>query len=188
VYVLEDTTPLKQQTTSNDDIVFWARESVGTEAPTLDPLVITVGVGPATVKRVLIDCGASCNILFKKTFNQMKILKANVQASSQKIMGFTGEPKQPVGVIELLVEIGEGKRRVVQKQLFVIIDESSAYNAFLGRPALAAFKIILAPWSLTMKFPTNNGVGVVKGDQMLAENAILLSSENLRRERRPKMR
>ena len=95
----------------------------------------------------------------------MKIPKTDVQSSSQKIMGFTGEPKQPVGTIELFVEIGEGQRRVTQKQLFVIIDEPSAYNAFLGRPALAAFRIVLVPWNLTMKFPTDNGVGVLKGDQ-----------------------
>jgi len=68
------------------------------------------------VKKVLIDCGASCNILFKKTFDRMKIPKENVQASSQKIMGFIGEPKQPVGTIELFVEISEGERKVVQKQ------------------------------------------------------------------------
>jgi len=165
VYSLEDATPLKQQRTCHDDIVFRARDSMGVEAPTLDPMVITVGIGPATVKRVLIDCGSSCNILLRKTFDQMKILMSNVQASSQRIVGFTGEPKQSIGTIELMVELGEGMRKVVQKQMFVIVDEVSAYNAFLGRPTLAAFKIILAPWCLTMKFPTECGVGVVKGDQ-----------------------
>jgi len=109
---LEDAIPLKQQKTSNDDIIFRARDSTGTEAPTLDPMVITAGIGPAIVKWVLIDCGASCNILFKKTFDQMKIPKANVQASSQKIMGFTGEPKQPMGTIEHFVKIGEGQRKL----------------------------------------------------------------------------
>jgi len=57
VYVLEDTIPLKQQKTSNDDIIFRARDLTGTEAPTLDPLVITAGIGPAIVKRVQIDYG-----------------------------------------------------------------------------------------------------------------------------------
>ena len=139
VFMLEDDIPLKFRKTSNDDIVFRTRDSTGIEAPTLDPLVVTADIGPALVKRVLIDCGASCNILFKKTFDKMKIPKADVQPSVQKIMGFAGEPKLPFGTTELLVEIGEGRRRVAQKQLFVIVDEPSAYNAFLGRPALAAF-------------------------------------------------
>jgi len=66
----------------------------------------------------------------------------------------------------------------------VIIDEPSAYNAFLGRPALVAFKIILAPWSLTMKFPTHNGVGVVKRDQNAGRKCYLIElRESKKREK-----
>lgn len=41
-----------------------------------------------------------------------------------------------------------------------------AYNAFLGRPALAKFRVAIAPWFLTRKFPIENNVGIVQGDQM----------------------
>ena len=108
VFVLEDAAPLKQQKTFNDDIIFSSKDSMGVEAPTIDPLVISAGIGPATVKRVLVDCGASCNILFKKTFDQMKIPMDDVQASSLKIAAFTGEPKQPIGTIDLFIELGKG--------------------------------------------------------------------------------
>ena len=145
MFFLENDAPLKQQKTSTDDIVFSARDSLGIEAPTIDPLVISAGIGPATVRRVLVDCGASCNILFKKTFDQMKIPMADVQASSLKIAGFAGEPKQPIGTIDLFVKLGKGLRKVARKQTFIIVEEFSAYNAFLGRPTLAAFKAILAP-------------------------------------------
>ena len=57
--------------------------------------------------------------------------------------------------------------------MFVIVDEMSAYNAFLGRPALAAFKVYLAPWCLLMKFPTDRGVRIVKGDQSTARECYL---------------
>ena len=95
--------------------MFSTRDSLGIEAPTIDPLVISAGIGPATVRRVLVDCGASCNILFKKTFDQMKIPMADVQASLLKIAGFAGEPKQPIGTIDLFVELGKGLRKVVRK-------------------------------------------------------------------------
>jgi len=76
------------------------------------------------------------------------------------------------------------KEKWFKSKLFVIIDESSAYNAFLERPALAAFKIILAPWSLTMKFPTDNGVGVVKGDQNAGRECYLIElKESKKREK-----
>ena len=50
VFVLEGAMPLKQQRTFDDDIVFKARDSAGIEAPTLDPLVISAGIGPAIVR------------------------------------------------------------------------------------------------------------------------------------------
>ena len=106
---------------------------------------------------------------------------ADVQASSQKIVGFTGEPKQPIGTVDLFVELGEGERKVVRKQTFVIVDEFSAYNAFLGRPTLAAFKAVLAPWCLTIKFPTDNGVGVIKGDQNAGRECYLAELREARK-------
>ena len=48
---------------------------------------------------------------------------------------------------------------------FVVLEIDSPYNAFLGRPALAEFKAAIAPWWLTLKFPTDHGIGVVQGDQ-----------------------
>lgn len=79
----------------------------------MDPLVISAGIGLAIVRRVFVDCGASCDVLFRKIFDQMKIPMADVQASSQKIVGFAGEPKQPIGTIDLFVELGEGENKVV---------------------------------------------------------------------------
>ena len=81
----------------------------------------------------------------------------------------------------MFVELGEGHKKVVRKQNFVIVDEFSAYNAFLGRPTLAAFKAILAPWCLTMKFPTDNGVGVIKGDQNAGRECYLTELRETRK-------
>ena len=154
----------KMPKTSCEDVIFRDRDSDGMLVPTVDPMVITIGLGPAIVKKVLIDNGASVNVLFYSTFSKMGLSMDNVRASKDKIHGFTGVPTQPIGVIDLLVELGEGERQVSMIQSFVIIDSPSGYNAFLGRPALADFRIALAPWCLMMKFPTANGVGVIKGD------------------------
>ena len=57
--------PAKQQKTMTDDIVFRNRDADKVEAPTIDPLVILAQVGPAWIKRILVDSGSSVNILFK---------------------------------------------------------------------------------------------------------------------------
>lgn len=50
---------------------------------------------------------------------------------------------------------------------FVLLDIYSSYNAILDRPALAECRAAIAPWCLTFKFPTENDVRVVYGDQGL---------------------
>ena len=49
---------------------------------------------------------------------------------------------------------------------FVVLDVDSPYNAFLGRPALVEFRACIAPWCLLLKFPTEAGTGVMRGDQV----------------------
>ena len=65
---IEDVTPIKQQKTMSDDVIFRNRDDSGVQSPTNDPLVITTKIGPALVHKVLVDNGSSVNILFKKAF------------------------------------------------------------------------------------------------------------------------
>ena len=48
------------------------------------------------------------------------------------------------------------------------IDAPSAYNVLLGRPFLNAIKVIPSAYHMVIKFPTTNGVGMVRGDQRVA--------------------
>ena len=70
---VEDGTLVKQQRMMTDDIVFRSRDANMVEAPTIDSMVISATIGPAYVKRIMIDCGSSVNIIFKKTYDQMKM-------------------------------------------------------------------------------------------------------------------
>jgi hypothetical protein len=44
---------------------------------------------------------------------------------------------------------------------FLIVDQPSAYNAIFGRTAQAELKVVTSIPHLSMKFPTEDGVGVV---------------------------
>ena len=48
------------------------------------------------------------------------------------------------------------------------MDAPSAYNILLGRPSLNAIRAIPSAYHMIIKFPTTNGVGMVRGDQRLA--------------------
>jgi hypothetical protein len=51
---------------------------------------------------------------------------------------------------------------------FLVIDQPSAYNAIVGRPALNKLRVTTSTYHLTMKLPIEEGVGVVRGDQLAA--------------------
>ena len=51
---------------------------------------------------------------------------------------------------------------------FLVVDCPSSYNVIIGQPTLNKFKASNSTYYLKMKFPTENGVGEVRGDQVLA--------------------
>lgn len=61
----------------------------------------------------------------------MKISIKDVTACKTKIQGFMSEAKQPIRMIDLFVELGEGECRVIHIQTFVIVNVYSTYNVFL---------------------------------------------------------
>jgi hypothetical protein len=48
---------------------------------------------------------------------------------------------------------------------FLLVDRPSTYNAIFGRTTLNELKAVTSTPHLSMKFPTEEGIGVMKGDQ-----------------------
>ena len=64
---------------------------------------------------------------------------------------------------------------------FLVVDCPSSYNVIIGRPTLNRWKAATSTYCLKVKFPTDNEVGGVRGDQILAREcyqAILATREN----------
>ena len=62
-----------------------------------------------------------------------------------------------------------------------MIDYPSSYNVIIGRSTLNRWKAVTPTYCLKVKFPTENGVGEVKGDQVLVREcyqAVLVAKEN----------
>ena len=98
------------------------------------------------------------NILFKRAYDQMKMEAKDLKPCQSRIHGFNGRATIPTGVGELPVELGTQERRRVWILQFVGPDIDSLYNTFLDRPALTEFKAAIAPWCLTLKFPTDRRI------------------------------
>ena len=74
--------------------------------------------------------------------------------------------------------MGEVPRQSLKYCTFVVVDCSSAYNAIFGRPLLVEFGAVTSIRHLCMKFPTNSGIGTVRGDQKDARQCYRVSTRS----------
>lgn len=74
----------------------------------------------------------------------------------------------PIGSIELQVTARTPRKQKIIMVKFLVVEGQSAYNAILSRTFLNELKAVTSIPHLCMKFLTNEGVGIVKGDQKAA--------------------
>ena len=98
----------------------------------------------------------------------MRIGKEQLIPSNAPLVGFGGTRVHPLGEVTLLVTVGDYPQQITRDVTFLAVDCSSAYNAILGRPTLNSWKVVTSTYYLMIKFPTEYGVGEVRGDQVAA--------------------
>ena len=74
----------------------------------------------------------------------------------------------PLGAVTLLVTVGDYPQQIMKDVTFLVVDYSSTYNTILGHPTLNSWKAVTSTYHLMIKFPTEYGVGEVRGDQLAA--------------------
>ena len=89
------------------------------------------------------------------------------------LVGFGGMKVQPVSTIFLSVVVGAYPQQITKDVNFLVVDCSSFYNATIGRPTLNSWKAITSTYHLSVKFPTEHGVGQVQGDQLATRECYL---------------
>ena len=58
---------------------------------------------------------------------------------------------------------------------FVMVKAPSAYNVILGRPTLNQARAVVSTYRLVVKFPTPQGVGILRGDQAVSRSCYVTS-------------
>ena len=83
------------------------------------------------------------------------------------LVSFDGRVVIPEGQISLSVNM-EGKEVMVT---FIVVRSFSPYMAFLRRPWIHAMKAIPSTLHVKVKFPTEHGVAVVRGNKQVERQA-----------------
>ncbi|KAK1583598.1 hypothetical protein Q3G72_025383 [Acer saccharum] len=158
-----------------DPIIFTEADSHGVDVKPNDALVISARIGHMEVHWILIDNGSLADILSAEVYDQLRLDRKDLQAFHTPLKGFGGAEVRSLGTVKLPVKIGKAPCQKTVLLDFVVVDTKNwPYNALLGRPFLNKTKAITATYTLMMKFPTEYGVGVVKGSQEMTRMTNLL--------------
>ncbi len=150
--------------------------------------MVTMVIANHKIHRVLVDNGNSADILYKSAFDLMKIGRERIFAFQFPLVGFEREQVMHLGSIELQVIVGTPSAQKTIPVKFLIVDRPSAYNAIFGRTAQAELKAVTSIPHLSVKFLTEDGVGVVRGGQKTARKCYNISLGNSSEHIRPNKR
>uniref|UniRef100_A0A2N9FZB4 Uncharacterized protein n=1 Tax=Fagus sylvatica TaxID=28930 RepID=A0A2N9FZB4_FAGSY len=120
-----------------------------------DALVVTLTIAGFLTRRVLIDNGSSADIIYLPAYQQMKIDKEQLKPIDIPPWTY---PKQVRTSVE-----------------FLVVDCPSAYNVIIGRPTLNKLWAVTSTYHLLVRFPTEHGIGELKGDQATARECYFAS-------------
>uniref|UniRef100_A0A2N9EQY5 Uncharacterized protein n=1 Tax=Fagus sylvatica TaxID=28930 RepID=A0A2N9EQY5_FAGSY len=160
----------------DDQIISFSEEDArGTHQPHDDALVITINIAGFTTRRVMVDNGSSADILYLPAYQQMRLDKDKLRPMDAPLVGFTGDKICPVGIVTLPIMVGTHPKTVSKTVDFLVVNCPSAYNAIIGRPTLNRLRAVTSTYHLLLKFPTEHGIGEVRGDQVAARECYLAS-------------
>ncbi|XP_075640623.1 uncharacterized protein LOC142612411 [Castanea sativa] len=159
---------LERSRIDNPPIEFSEGDARRLHHPHDDALVVTIQAGDYNIHRVLVDNGSLADILYYPTFQQMGFGRERLVPTNAPLVGFGGARVLPLGVVTLVVTIGDYPQRITQNVTFLVVDYSSAYNAIIGRPTLNSWKAVTSTYHLMIKFPTDYGIGELRGNQVSA--------------------
>ncbi|XP_050278099.1 uncharacterized protein LOC126719608 [Quercus robur] len=156
-------------------------DAMGVKQPHNDPLVIMLNIEGFNTKRILVDNGSSADTIYLPAFQQLKLDPRRLPPLDSPLVSFNGDRVYPKGIVTLTVTVGAYPVQLTRQLDFLVVDCPSSYNVIIGRPTLKKWKAATSIYCLKVKFPTDNGVGEVKGDQVLAREcyqAVLAVKEN----------
>ena len=115
-------------------------------------------------RRVLVDNGSSADIIYLPAFQQLKVDQKRLRPFDSPLVSFSGDKVYPRGIVTLIITAGSHPFQVTNKHNFLVVDSPSSYNVIIGQPTLNRWKAATSTYCLKEKFPTEQGVGEIKGD------------------------
>ena len=140
----------------------------GTIQPHDDALVVMARINRFLVKRMMIDQGSEADVMSPDLFKGLELRKEDLMKHTSPLVGFDDKVVIPKGQISLPVIMG--RKEVVVT--FTIVSSFSPYTAILERLWIHSMRAVPSTLHINIKFPTEQGVTVIRGDQKAARQCL----------------
>ena len=120
-------------------------------------------------ERVMIDQGSGADVMYPDLFEGLRLKNQDLMKYDTPLVLFDGRVVIPEGQISLPVNM-EGKEVMVT---FIVVRSFSPYTAILRRPWIHAMGAVSSILHVKVKFPTEQGVAVVRGSQQVARQCLI---------------
>ncbi|XP_043704750.1 uncharacterized protein LOC122654630 [Telopea speciosissima] len=143
-------------------ITFSNKDMEGLSWPHDDAVLVQAVIANRSVHRILVDTGASVDMLSYDAYLQFGFEPGTLKPESTPLYGFSGTPTPIEGSVELLRTVGTTPCQKTVKVNFMVVRVATAYNAILGRPSLNELGTVVSTKHLKVKFSTPDGMGECK--------------------------
>jgi len=140
-------------------LAFYDFELPGGASNSALPLLVQASMANIDVRRVLIDTGSSCDIMYTSLFKTLQLTEKNFSPYvGNELYGFNSLSTQPWGYVKLLVTFGEKEAKKTIKIPFLVIDYPSLYNCIIGRTGMAQLGGACSTAHLKLKYHAKDGI------------------------------
>ena len=117
---------------------------------------------------MVIDQGSEADVMSPDLFKGLELRKEDLMKHTSPLVRFNGKVVILEGQIYLPVIMG-GKEVAVT---FTIVSSFSPYTTILGRPWIHSMRAVPSILHVKIKFPTEQGVTMIRGDQQVARQCL----------------
>jgi len=103
-------------------------------------------------------------VIYPDLFKGLSLKNEDLSKYDTRLMGFDGRMVILKGQISLPVNM-EGKEVLVT---FIVVTSFSPYIAILGRPWIYTIGVVPSTLHVNIKFRTEKGIAIVRGNQQVA--------------------
>ena len=128
--------PSKLQRLGLTNLTFTDEDLNGLEFSYDDPLVITALIGNHNVHKILVDTGATFNLMYYSVFKATGLTKGHLTSLPATLVGLSGERTMSLGTIKLSMTLGTTPKQVTIMAYFLVLGKTPNYNVILGKETL----------------------------------------------------